>query len=101
MTTYRDALKPGSLDFVDQLAGQMDDQVRSLFEMTLTNLARWQPQETVDKLKKLQALENHGVGNWQYYDDAMEEAFPEEENEDEDAGESDEVAGSGEEAEED
>ncbi len=75
---------PSIKEFLGEIIAQVPNErgERDAFELALDRLASFLPPEVENKLAKLQALENHGVDNWGYYDDAMEELRDGEEEDD-------------------
>lgn len=74
MTVWKKYLQPASAQFVQEIMDQVPEEhgARAAFEIVLNRLAESVSDEVEQRLAKLQALENSGVDNWEYYDDAME-----------------------------
>lgn len=75
MPIWKERLQPASAQFTQEIVDQVPEAngARMAFEALLDTLAKSVDKDTQFKLDKLQALENNGVDNWDYYDDAMAE----------------------------
>lgn len=85
MTTWKELLKDseGALSFLKGIESQIPEGlVREMFNCVLDVLGAAMSDDDAYKLRKLNALENAGVDNWEWYDDAMEELHNEENEED-------------------
>lgn len=73
--SWQEHLGEGQRKFVEDILAQIPEKfgARQAFDNILSQLADSLPKEVSYQVRKLKALEDAGVDNWEWYDDAMEE----------------------------